>query len=277
MPNCHEWDEEKQLPRALFTQMAEAGVLQGVCGPPWPTATAGRAPAGDIKPEEFDVWCELISIDEIARCGSGGVVWGLFGGLSIGLPPVAHFGSKALKERIVGPCLRGEKVICLAITEPYAGSDVANLQCEAKLSEDGKHYIVNGEKKCQRSTQPENRTVVPRTPAHSNPLTLSDWFLHAWRSLRDHERSVRRLLHCGRAHGRQGHEGPVVAAHRALCWRDDASDGVSGRVVERHDVHHVRGCQGARQQPHRQGERGVQIHRQAAGHTHPLRALQCAG
>lgn len=42
---------------------------------------------------------------------------------------------------------RGEKVICLAITEPYAGSDVAGLRCEAKLSEDGKYYIVNGEKK----------------------------------------------------------------------------------------------------------------------------------
>ena len=147
MPHCHEWDEEKQLPRSLFTRMADAGVLQGVCGPPWPTAIAGRAPAGDIKPEEFDVWCELISIDEIARCGSGGVVWGLFGGLSIGLPPVSHFGSDELRKRIVGPCLRGEKVICLAITEPYAGSDVANIQCEAKLSDDGKHYIVNGEKK----------------------------------------------------------------------------------------------------------------------------------
>jgi alkylation response protein AidB-like acyl-CoA dehydrogenase len=35
----------------------------------------------------------------------------------------------------------------LAITEPDAGSDVANLTCEAKLSEDGKHFIVNGEKK----------------------------------------------------------------------------------------------------------------------------------
>jgi len=43
--------------------------------------------------------------------------------------------------------LSGDKRICLAITEPDAGSDVANLTCEAKLSEDGKHYIVNGEKK----------------------------------------------------------------------------------------------------------------------------------
>ncbi len=31
--------------------------------------------------------------------------------------------------------------------EPGFGSDVANLACEARLSEDGKHYIVNGEKK----------------------------------------------------------------------------------------------------------------------------------
>ena len=37
--------------------------------------------------------------------------------------------------------------MAFAITEPDAGSDVANLTCEAKLSEDGKHYIVNGEKK----------------------------------------------------------------------------------------------------------------------------------
>ena len=45
----------------------------------------------------------------------------------LGLPPVIKFGSEALKERIVGPCLRGDKLICLAITEPWAGSDVANI------------------------------------------------------------------------------------------------------------------------------------------------------
>jgi len=38
-------------------------------------------------------------------------------------------------------------VICLCITEPQAGSDVANLGTTAKKTPDGKHYIVNGEKK----------------------------------------------------------------------------------------------------------------------------------
>ena len=56
-------------------------------------------------------------------------------------------GTEELKNRVVKDCLTGQKIICLAITEPYAGSDVANLQTTAKLSEDGKYYIVNGEKK----------------------------------------------------------------------------------------------------------------------------------
>jgi len=45
----------------------------------------------------------------------------------IGLPPIIKFGSNELKDRIVGPCLSGDKMICLAITEPVAGSDVANI------------------------------------------------------------------------------------------------------------------------------------------------------
>lgn len=57
------------------------------------------------------------------------------------------FGSKDLKQRVVPDCLAGKKTICLAITEPVAGSDVSGLQCEAVLTPDGEHYIVNGEKK----------------------------------------------------------------------------------------------------------------------------------
>jgi alkylation response protein AidB-like acyl-CoA dehydrogenase len=67
-------------------------------------------------------------------------------GLAIGLPPVLHFGSEQLKKRIVPDCLSGKETICLCITEPYAGSDVSNLRCEARESSDGNHYIINGEK-----------------------------------------------------------------------------------------------------------------------------------
>ena len=74
------------------------------------------------------------------------MLWGLTGGLGIGLPPILHFGSEEMKDRVIPDCLSGKKTICLCITEPTAGSDVANLKCEAKEGPDG-DYIVNGEKK----------------------------------------------------------------------------------------------------------------------------------
>ena len=158
-PNAHDWDEQKQVPKELFRKCFEAGFLPGVVGPPWPTEWVGEKLAGGLKANEFDTFTELIITDEISRIGSGGLAWGILGGLSIGLPPVMKFGSKMLQEKCCKQCLSGEKVICLAITEPYAGSDVANIQCEAKKSEDGKHYIVNGEKKCKhRSAASKHRS-----------------------------------------------------------------------------------------------------------------------
>jgi len=49
------------------------------------------------------------------------------GTCSIGLPPIMNYGSEYLKEKYIRPILDGEKMICLAITEPWAGSDVANI------------------------------------------------------------------------------------------------------------------------------------------------------
>ncbi|KAI9094554.1 acyl-CoA dehydrogenase/oxidase [Phlyctochytrium arcticum] len=148
MPYCHEWDEAKQIPKELFLKAAQAGILAAVVGAhPYPTEFVERPPVADIKPEEFDSFHEFIVCDELSRCGSGGVLWGLIGGLGIGLPPVMNFGSDYLKKKVVKDCLAGRKNICLAITEPAAGSDVANLTTIAKKSADGKHYILNGEKK----------------------------------------------------------------------------------------------------------------------------------
>jgi alkylation response protein AidB-like acyl-CoA dehydrogenase len=57
------------------------------------------------------------------------------------------FASACLQQRIVPEILSGEKRICLAVTEPDAGSDVRNIRTTAEKSADGNHYIVNGSKK----------------------------------------------------------------------------------------------------------------------------------
>jgi acyl-CoA dehydrogenase len=68
-------------------------------------------------------------------------------GIAFGLPPILKFGSPELQERFVPELITGRKRICIAITEPGAGSDVANIATTAVKSEDGRHYIVNGTKK----------------------------------------------------------------------------------------------------------------------------------
>lgn len=100
-----------------------------------------------VEIENEDSFHEYIVLDQVNRIASGGVTGFFWAGICIGLPPVIMFANDYLKDKVVGPCLRGEKRICLAITEPWGGSDVANLQTSAKLSEDGKYYVVNGMKK----------------------------------------------------------------------------------------------------------------------------------
>lgn len=68
-------------------------------------------------------------------------------GSVIGLPPVLNFGSPEIKAKVVPEVLSGQKPICLAISEAFAGSDVSGLKTFAKKTEDGKHWIINGTKK----------------------------------------------------------------------------------------------------------------------------------
>lgn len=147
MANVTEWDEAKRVPEEIYKEVGQKGWLAGLTGlHQYPTHLVKNS-VKSVPPEKWDMFHELILTDELARAGSGGFVWNVLAGFSIGCPPVLQHGSKKLVERIIPGILNGEKRICLAITEPDAGSDVANLTCEAKLSEDGKHYIVNGEKK----------------------------------------------------------------------------------------------------------------------------------
>lgn len=64
-------------------------------------------------------------------------------------------------DSVVPEILSGRSRIALAITEPDAGSDVQGLQTEAKLSDDGTHFIINGQKKVLDT--PDNLTSQTRS------------------------------------------------------------------------------------------------------------------
>lgn len=132
MPHVDEWEAAGQLPRDLHRKAAQAGIL----GLNYPEEFGGTGNA-------FNLFHSLVQTEELARPGAGGICASLMTH-GIGLPPILAMGSRALQERIAPDVLAGEKIICLGITEPGGGSDVANLRTKAERK--GAAYIVNGEK-----------------------------------------------------------------------------------------------------------------------------------
>jgi alkylation response protein AidB-like acyl-CoA dehydrogenase len=117
-PNCEEWENNGKVPNDVLERHGELGYAAVSVYPLAADYLNGqRLPAG-IKPSEWDGFHDLIFIDEIARCGYLGVIWGLSCGNSIGAPPLARFGSSEQKRRFLPGVLQGKTRFCLGVTEP---------------------------------------------------------------------------------------------------------------------------------------------------------------
>src|SRR5947207_663244 len=66
---------------------------------------------------------------------------------SIGIRALVLFGTEEQKRRWLPDLTSGRKLAAFALTEPDAGSDAANVQTTATPSPDGKHFILNGQKR----------------------------------------------------------------------------------------------------------------------------------
>ncbi|RKH09486.1 acyl-CoA dehydrogenase [Corallococcus sp. CA047B] len=130
-PFANAWEDREEFPRELFRRFGELGFL----GLKYPEALGGTA-AGELY--------EAVLLEELGRCGSGGVAAGLGAQFTIATGPLHLFGTEAQKQRWLAPAIQGEKIGALGITEPDAGSDVAGLRTTARR--DGDHYVVNGSK-----------------------------------------------------------------------------------------------------------------------------------
>ncbi len=129
-PHVESWEEQGEIPRELFLKAGTCGVL----GIGHPERWGGSG---------MDVFAKIAASEELMKCGSGGVVASL-GSLDIGLPPVWRWGSETLQQKVCPAVLRGEKIQCLAVTEPGGGSDVAGLRTRAVR--EGDVFLVSGSK-----------------------------------------------------------------------------------------------------------------------------------
>jgi alkylation response protein AidB-like acyl-CoA dehydrogenase len=129
-PHAEEW-EETTFPNWVFTRMGELGFL------------------GLDKPEEYggqggDYYSAIVLAEEIGHSNSGGMCMGVAVHTDMAMPPILAFGTEEQKQEWVVPAIKGEKILCLGITEPDAGSDVAGIKTRAVR--DGDEYVINGSK-----------------------------------------------------------------------------------------------------------------------------------
>jgi alkylation response protein AidB-like acyl-CoA dehydrogenase len=129
LPNLekHQWD----IARDLLKKGGELGLL------------------GANIPEEFggmalDQTSGVIIAEMVGRGSGFGSTYGAQ--TSIGLLPILYWGSEEMKKKWIPGIISGEVVSAYCLTESGSGSDALGAKCIAKLSEDGKHYILNGEK-----------------------------------------------------------------------------------------------------------------------------------
>jgi alkylation response protein AidB-like acyl-CoA dehydrogenase len=130
-PHALEWEREGHFPDWVFKRLGDLGLL----GVRYPVEYGGQG--GD--------WGHAIVLaEELARCGSGGVGMAVAVQTEMATPPILKFGTEEQKQRYLVPAIRGEKIFCLAITEPNAGSDVAAIETVAR--KDGEEFVINGRK-----------------------------------------------------------------------------------------------------------------------------------
>lgn len=147
LPNVEQWERQGFVPQKAFDRHASLGFLAAAVFPLPKESLKGITLPGEIDHDEWDEFHDCILIDEMARCGCLGTVWGINGGATVGGAPLSVYGSPLQKDKFLAPLLLGKQRHCLMITEPDAGSDVAALTTTAAKTSDGKHYILNGQKK----------------------------------------------------------------------------------------------------------------------------------
>jgi alkylation response protein AidB-like acyl-CoA dehydrogenase len=100
-------------------------------------------------PEEYggqggDYFASIVMAEEMPKANCGGLSMGVAVHTDMAMPPILAFGTEEQKQEWVVPAIKGEKILCLGITEPDAGSDVAGIKTRAVR--DGDDYVINGSK-----------------------------------------------------------------------------------------------------------------------------------
>ncbi|WP_449621975.1 acyl-CoA dehydrogenase family protein [Robertmurraya sp. Marseille-Q9965] len=128
-PFYEKWEEDRIIPRTFWEKMGAQGFL---C----PDVDEKYGGSG------VDWGFSVVINEELERVGSSLVGIGLHSDIVV--PYITAYGTEEQKSRWLPKCVTGEVITAIAMTEPGAGSDLANIQTTAHL--EGDYYVLNGQK-----------------------------------------------------------------------------------------------------------------------------------
>ncbi len=132
------------MPLTDRIESLEEGVMAGVM-----TKAGELGLLGVNVPEEYgglgmSFTTGMLIADILASAGSFTTAYGAHTG--IGTLPILYYGTEEQKQKYLPRLASGEWKACYCLTEPDAGSDANSGKTKAKLSDDGKHYLITGQK-----------------------------------------------------------------------------------------------------------------------------------
>ena len=130
-PNAEEWEAARLFPRELFNKAGDLGLF------------------GIRVPEEYgglglDWWYTTAYAEGMVESGMAGLTMAFLVQSDMATPVINEIGDDYHKRNFLAPAVTGEAIAALGVTEPDAGSDVANIRTTAVR--DGDDYVINGAK-----------------------------------------------------------------------------------------------------------------------------------
>ncbi|NCC01589.1 MAG: acyl-CoA dehydrogenase [Clostridia bacterium] len=131
-PIATEMDETEVYSLELLEKLKKVGML----GIPYDKKYGGAG---------ADVMTYAIAMEEVSKVdASTGITMSVH--TSLCCPCINDFGTEEQKEKYLRPLVNGTWSGCFSLTEPGAGTDASGTKTIAELTEDGKYYVLNGQK-----------------------------------------------------------------------------------------------------------------------------------
>jgi len=141
---CEDFVDQEIVPKLDEIDHQEPGLMESILDKAGNLGLLSVTVPESLGGLGMDFKTSMLCTEALGAGHSFSVAYGAHTG--IGTLPILYYGNEDQKNRFIPKLASGEWKGCYCLTEPGSGSDANSGKTKAVLSEDGKHYIINGQK-----------------------------------------------------------------------------------------------------------------------------------